>query len=693
MQARTSMLRFLVATALAIGGIAPAAMAQLGTTTLGTGACAELTTGDRNTCVGEDAGTSTTIDHDGTFIGFNAGYNNDGTDNTIIGSQAGYSNTSGFDGTFIGARAGYYNTATDNTFVGATAGYYNTSGDDLTFIGEQAGYYNTTGRDNTFVGEDAGYFNTVGDRNTFVGNEAGYRNPEGDDNTAIGWEAGYDLGIILGISSAASGNTYVGSAAGRDGGDANDNTMIGFQAGYHNEYGDENTFLGKDAGYENGRLNNEDEGHGNTYLGFFAGAELRRGDRNVFIGHSAGPSSSSTRSTTDSIILGANAGPSGTTARSYAVVIGTDASYNCSNCMVLGGTTEASRVSVGVGTNAPDQDASLELDESDRGFLVNRLTNAERAALAANLEANDEGMMVYDLEDQALYTWDAGETQWVPVDSDAQSLAGASLSGTTLQIDIESGSSASVDLASLQDGTGSDDQTLSLISDVLMIESGNFVSLADFLDNTDDQNLTGASLTGTVLQIDIEDGSSAGVDLAALQDGTGTDDQNLTGASLSGTVLLIDIENGSSAAVDLSELSETGGFSSVYTVQAGARDIGVCRRDYYWGRRVCGDVTHGAAGEAHAGAIALRAGAILGFSVATDEPITYGKAEFAVAVNGVAVEGASNTIVVNKNSGSGYREFSPPIGVLAGDELSFELASRHLHPGLTDATLTMWVRW
>ena len=43
--------------------------------------------------------------------------------------------------------------------------------------------------------------------------------------------------------------------------------------------------------------------------------------------------------------------------------------------------------------------------------------------------------------------------------------------------------------------------------------------------STDDQNLTGATLTGTDLQIDIENGGSANVDLSSL---VGTDDQNIT---------------------------------------------------------------------------------------------------------------------------------------------------------------------
>ena len=81
---------------------------------------------------------------------------------------------------------------------------------------------------------------------------------------------------------------------------------------------------------------------------------------------------------------------------------------------------------------------------------------------------------------------------------------------------IEDGTGTSVDLASLQDGTG-----------------------------TDDQNLSTAVLTGTLLQMGIEDGTGTSVDLASLQDGTGTDDQNL---ALSGTDLSIEAGN----TVDLS---------------------------------------------------------------------------------------------------------------------------------------------
>ena len=140
------------------------------------------------------------------------------------------------------------------------------------------------------------------------------------------------------------------------------------------------------------------------------------------------------------------------------------------------------------------------------------------------------------------------------IGTDDQNLTGASLTGTTLQVDIEGGTSASVDLAGLQDGAGTDDQTLTFAGTGLSIEDGNTVDLAGLQDGTgtDDQNLTGASLTGTTLQVDIEGGASASVDLAGLQDGTGTDDQTLTFA---GTGLSIEDGN----TVDLTALQDGTG--------------------------------------------------------------------------------------------------------------------------------------
>ncbi len=218
----------------------------------------------------------------------------------------------------------------------------------------------------------------------------------------------------------------------------------------------------------------------------------------------------------------------------------------------------------------PNPNAMLDVSADDKGVLVTRLTTVARTTLGTALGAGDNGMLVYDKDLLVFYYWDG--TQWVLIGtgtgSDNQNLTGASLTGTSLQIDIENGNSATVDLAPLQDGTGTDTQnltgaTLSGTSLQIDIENGNpaVVDLAPLQDGTgtDNQHLTGASLTGTSLQIDIEDGNSAMVDLVGLQDGTGTDNQHLTGASLTGTSLQIDIEDGNSAMVDLAGLQDGTG--------------------------------------------------------------------------------------------------------------------------------------
>ncbi|MEH6682698.1 MAG: hypothetical protein V7724_19300, partial [Sediminicola sp.] len=106
--------------------------------------------------------------------------------------------------------------------------------------------------------------------------------------------------------------------------------------------------------------------------------------------------------------------------------------------------------------------------------------------------------------------------------TDGQDLTGASLgAGNILQIDIENGSSATVDLSSLAN-TGTDDQTLDLVSNTLSIEGGNGVDLSGYLDNTDDQQLNDALTTynngTTTLSIVLENGGTATADLSALEE-------------------------------------------------------------------------------------------------------------------------------------------------------------------------------
>ncbi|MGB5190004.1 beta strand repeat-containing protein, partial [Robiginitalea sp.] len=157
-----------------------------------------------------------------------------------------------------------------------------------------------------------------------------------------------------------------------------------------------------------------------------------------------------------------------------------------------------------------------------------------------------------------------------------QQITDFSLSGNIVTLTLEDGGTQTVDLSGY---VSTDDQALSLSGNTLTLEDGGNVNLAPYLDNTDEQDLTGATLTGTDLQIDIENGSSASVDLSSLvgtdnqalslsgntltlEDGgnvdlsgfVSTDDQNIAGSVLSGTNLTIGIENGTNQTIDLSSL-------------------------------------------------------------------------------------------------------------------------------------------
>ncbi|MEM6643030.1 MAG: hypothetical protein AAF616_08635, partial [Bacteroidota bacterium] len=106
-----------------------------------------------------------------------------------------------------------------------------------------------------------------------------------------------------------------------------------------------------------------------------------------------------------------------------------------------------------------------------------------------------------------------------------------SVSGTELTLNIPNQTNPVIDLVDIQDGfeANTDEQDLSVSGGNLNISGGSGVSLASLQDGTgtDDQTVDLLELSGTQLRLSLEGDGEAPqtVQLSSLQDGTGTDDQ------------------------------------------------------------------------------------------------------------------------------------------------------------------------
>jgi hypothetical protein len=130
-----------------------------------------------------------------------------GNRNTALGEYALSSNTSGSDNTAVGNEACLANTEGDsNTAVGSFSLLSNTTGDVNTAIGSGSLVSSTTGSANSALGVGSLNSNTTGGSNTAVGFQALFSNSTSSNNTAVGANA---LG-----NASGSGNIALGRSAG-----------------------------------------------------------------------------------------------------------------------------------------------------------------------------------------------------------------------------------------------------------------------------------------------------------------------------------------------------------------------------------------------------------------------------------------------------------------------------------------------
>ncbi|WP_040249855.1 beta strand repeat-containing protein [Psychroserpens mesophilus] len=449
------------------------------------------------------------------FFGIGSGLVDDGTNNfnNAIGFQALTSNTSGNNNTAIGAQSLFTNqTGNSNIALGFQALFNNTSGNDNIALGTNSLRANQTGFQNTAIGVRSLRQNTSFS-NTVVGSSALENNVTGNSNVALGASAGAN-------SIAGFANVFIGTNSGI-GNLGSGNVMIGYQSGL-SEMGSNKLYI------ENSSANSD-----NALIYGDFGADLLRVNGQFQIGNP----------TTTGFILP-------TTDGAVGQILTTDGAGNVSfqNATVntddqdlqaptLTGTTLNLNIENGTGTSI-DLSALQDGVGTDDQNIQNLSLNGSNI-LTVGIENGTADTVDLSALNQSVAVANNTTTITNHIANDADTVIGneiitaAGLSGTTLQI-TEAGNITNVDLSTLQDGTG-----------------------------TDNQNLTAATLTGTTLNLGIQNGTGTSVNLASLQDGTGTDNQNLSTATLTGTTLNLGIQNGTGTSVNLASLTDDNDWVTV----------------------------------------------------------------------------------------------------------------------------------
>ena len=218
-------------------------------------------------------------------------------------------------------------------------------------------------------------------------------------------------------------------------------------------------------------------------------------------------------------------------------------------------------------TGILDVDASGEVDALTDGLLL------LRSMFGLSDDALTTGVVSPDCVDcdatkiSQYITSVEGKTYADLNSTDDQNISGSSLDGTTLTIGIENGQSETVDLSSLEDGTGITAEQASAIeanTAKVGITADQAAAIAANTEKvgTDDQNISDLTLDGTTLTIGLERGGSTSIDLAPLTNCSATQDGSRviircndgTSGILASAGTVVTYPEGQSPPVDIEEI-------------------------------------------------------------------------------------------------------------------------------------------
>lgn len=286
-----------------------------------------------------------------------------GTNTTQLATTAFVAAASGGSGWNLTGNAGT-NAATN--FVGTT--------DDINFSIRQnnvrGALISNDVQKNAFFGGRAG-LNATSSFNTLIGANAGEALTSGGTNNAFGVQA-------LRNATTAANNTAFGANTLFSTTTGNENLAVGNSSLQNNTTGAQNLCIGNGSGIQN------TTGNLNLYIGFRAnfGASFGSASNSIGIGNNVLVSASGDKN----LVIGDN-----------AAVVSQFSSYqmNIGNLLwgsgcIGSGTTPGGRL--GIGTNAPNASAILDLSSTNQGFGLPNLTNAAILAISTP----KTGLMLYN---------------------------------------------------------------------------------------------------------------------------------------------------------------------------------------------------------------------------------------------------------------------------------------------------------
>lgn len=350
--------------------------------------------------------------------------------------------------------------------VGAAAGVATEWADYNTFIGAQAGWDNnrtnstTNANHNTYVGFSTGFTNREGQFNVGMGSLADYDNTNRSSTMFFGYNITASNNNVMGFGNNSFIDGQYSISLGIDHDIRGQNSIMMGHLGNMQALADYSVGIGDRVDIEEndvvgiGRSVDVD----NQFAIAIGSTTVASNDGAIVMGYQATSTDAAALDPTNNIAIGVQAttssnssislgtltsttadnaiaiGNSATAGNLNAIAIGNGATTTADNTMILGGETNP--LSVGIGTNTPNATASLDLSDTNKGFLMNRLTSSQRSALS--LTSAEAGMMVFDTNENRFYFWDG--SAWVGLANSAAAGSGSVPDLLNYQSSIRDGS-------------------------------------------------------------------------------------------------------------------------------------------------------------------------------------------------------------------------------------------------------------